>query len=242
MWTFQTLQNYLFLVVMYWCLCCRISSNCIAQESELADLVLSFDEIRMGHPDEDGEYAAHADLIVSNRSRQTYCLLLSDYTFGYFLMYKNEEVGGGAGGSRTLASRKEDISDLDLDTLLVDPGQDVRLSVTVGSQRGGAKGESGRIHITYGCLPRANDDSYRGVLIYRHEMRTSSDFVIQKDLATGEWTIESVGSREFAGTPDDENGTGPILKEQRRVPARTPTVRRRSWRRPGTRYRFWKNR
>ncbi len=164
-------------------MCC-----CHAQQADGNRLVASLHEIRVEALQDSKEDEVRVGLLLSNHSDRAYCVLPTQFSIDYSIQYPNGETDFVAGGRSTLSTAAKNVSDLDLPSVVIDPG---RTSMVWIALKTAAKprGVFGDLDLKYECSPAYKGNSYREVLLCRDAIHIQGKVVVEYNMYTRQWII-----------------------------------------------------
>lgn len=187
-YTFRILLFSVALCGLAWC---SAIGHCEAQEANGNRQVASLHEIRVKSLQDSKEDEVQVDLLLSNHSDAAYCVLPTQFSLGYSIQYRNGEVDFVAGGRSTASTGAKGLDDLELPSVVIEPGHAAIVQVTLKTAAK-PRGDVGKLELSFQCIPAYKGDRYRGVLLYRDPIRIQSEVRGEYNVYTRQWVIRSL--------------------------------------------------
>jgi len=196
---------------LFGCIGLYLCEDCTAIEEPKVPLLMSLEKMSITAIGGSERCEVFADLLFTNRSSEALCLLPSEYRFDYFIRYPNGKSFGGDGARSTGSTSARDLSDLNLDTVVISPGKTEKVRVTIDDLEWprDLRAARGRIELDFQCRPNYEGRSYRGVRLFLDPLKLTSNVNVVNEGGGRKWIIKCVESRE-----SDTNDKGTEKKKK----------------------------
>ena len=177
-----------FFVAFFCYASCSAMCYCHAQKADGTRLVASLHEIRVKAMQDSKEDEVQIGLLLSNHSDKAYCVLPTQFSIDYSIQYPNGDLDFVAGGKSTVSTAAKDVSDIDVPSVVIDPGRTAMVWVALKTAAK-PRGVFGDLDLKYQCSPAYKGNSYRGVILCRDPIHIQGKVVVEFNMYTRRWII-----------------------------------------------------